>query len=222
MDELMRRLFEFVNHPIVSMTLFIAGIVGGASAAVTLRKEPASTRWRAVAGVSLTLVLLGIVAWLYPISPQRPSQLPPSQAQNQATGPSIETVLLFNEGQHLGQIREYGAALDVFRRVEALYPSFPLIHLNEGVMLKELGELPTAMRLMQDEDRLRPRDPNVEYNIACLLAITGHTDEAIQKLGSAGNDGFRRCDVLDNDSDWQGLRYRENFWRARHTICPAN
>ena len=129
---------------------------------------------------------------------------------------------LFDDGRRLAEENRFAAALELFRRVEALNPDFPLIYVNQAVMLKELGEREKALELARKQEGVRPRDPRVEYNVACLLALNGRHDESLRKLEMAIADGFAGCQTLETDADWDALRAHDGFQRVKRTVCQAN
>jgi hypothetical protein len=61
-------------------------------------------------------------------------------------------------------------------------------------------------------DEIRPGDPIVSYNIACALAQSGRTKEALERLSLAVDHGFdNRNDLLSRDTDLDPLRSDPRF-----------
>ena len=83
----------------------------------------------------------------------------------------------------------------------------PAIHMQalqlqqQMLMLAIAGQrdaaLQTAIRITQ----LTPRNPAAHYNVACLLAMTGKSNDAIQSLDQAVKLGFRNSKQIESDKD---------------------
>jgi adenylate cyclase len=56
-----------------------------------------------------------------------------------------------------------------------------------------------------------PEDVAVLYNVACVYALAGSSEEALDHLDKAIQNGFGHRDWLENDSDWDSLRGEPRF-----------
>ena len=56
-----------------------------------------------------------------------------------------------------------------------------------------------------------PEDPSVFYNVACLHALQGQTEEAIDCLEKAVQCGFAHKEWIEHDSDLESLRSHPRF-----------
>jgi hypothetical protein len=63
-----------------------------------------------------------------------------------------------------------------------------------------------AEALLQAAWELGPREPEILYDQACLRALQGDTDAAIQRLSQALDVGYRDWEHLERDPDLISLR----------------
>ncbi|MGH7702874.1 MAG: protein kinase domain-containing protein, partial [Gemmatimonadales bacterium] len=72
--------------------------------------------------------------------------------------------------------------------------------------LAQLGEQDRAVEWARRGLALDPDDSGVLYNVACVYALEGKTDEALACLDKAVQNGFGHREWLENDSDLDSLR----------------
>jgi len=91
-------------------------------------------------------------------------------------------------------------------------------HPNNIEALTELGHAYTRQGLIESGlaiDRrlalLAPDDPNVHYNLACSLALSGDPDAALRSLSDAIERGYDDPEFMSQDEDLAGLRGDERF-----------
>jgi tetratricopeptide (TPR) repeat protein len=65
---------------------------------------------------------------------------------------------------------------------------------------------------------LRPEDPNVRFNYACSLALTGQLDCACFELERSFDLGYRDIQWLQQDPDLAALRKHPGFRKIRARI----
>ena len=78
-------------------------------------------------------------------------------------------------------------------------------------ILTLLGRHPEALRRDRELVRHLPEDPTVHYNLACSLALVGHTGEAIDSLERAVELGYDDGAHLAEDEDLASLRHDPRF-----------
>lgn len=66
------------------------------------------------------------------------------------------------------------------------------------------------------------RDPNIAYNLACCLALTGKSEEAIAALRKAVSAGWRNYGQTASDSDLASLRSLEGYSQVLRLIKSAH
>lgn len=209
------------NHLVVGCILNVFSILGGISAVVQLSKEPRRTRALSFAAFALICGVLGVWTYKYETPLNHNSHVEDVTSATIGTSPSIEQVRIFDDGLRLSDEQNFGAALERFREVEALNANFPLIYLNEAVMLKQMGEFAAALRLIQRQELTRERDPIVEYDEAAVLAVKGDVNSSLKKLQLAVQDGFSNCHDLQEDADWELLRNLEAFKEIEQVVCAV-
>lgn len=62
---------------------------------------------------------------------------------------------------------------------------------------------------------LKPRDPDVRFNLACSLALSGEAERACTELEQALDLGFRDFRSLQRDPDLADLRKHPSYQRVR-------
>jgi TolB-like protein/Flp pilus assembly protein TadD/tRNA A-37 threonylcarbamoyl transferase component Bud32 len=80
-----------------------------------------------------------------------------------------------------------------------------------GNALVQLGERDRGREWINRARAIDPEDPGVLYNVACSFAQLGQTDDAINCLEQAIQNGFGHREWLENDSDLDSLRADPRF-----------
>jgi len=84
-----------------------------------------------------------------------------------------------------------------------------------AVSLGRLGERDKALEWGERALQLAPEDSGVRYNVACIFAIEGEIERAIDCLEEALRAGFANQDWVDNDPDLDSLRNEPRFKALR-------
>jgi TolB-like protein/Tfp pilus assembly protein PilF/tRNA A-37 threonylcarbamoyl transferase component Bud32 len=84
------------------------------------------------------------------------------------------------------------------------------LYLGAGA-LTQLGERQRALDWAGRALALDPEDSGVLYNVACVYALGGQPDEAIECLEKAIQNGFGHRAWLENDSDFDSIRGDPRF-----------
>lgn len=84
------------------------------------------------------------------------------------------------------------------------------LYLGAGA-LNWLGQRERALEWAKRALAMDPDDPAVLYNVACLHALQGSTDDAIACLERAIRNGFGHREWLENDSDMDSIRSDPRF-----------
>ncbi len=74
-----------------------------------------------------------------------------------------------------------------------------------------LGYYQDGLKMDERLVKLRPRDPNILYNFACSLALTGRRDDAILALVHAVNAGYNDYRHMQADKDLGAVRHDPRF-----------
>ena len=74
-----------------------------------------------------------------------------------------------------------------------------------------LGESERARDWNRRAMKMEPDDPSVLYNIACVFALEGLADEAIETLGKALDNGFGHWQWIEHDADFASIRENPGF-----------
>jgi tetratricopeptide (TPR) repeat protein len=77
--------------------------------------------------------------------------------------------------------------------------------------LMQLGERDRALEWARRGLELAPEDSSVLYNVACVYSLGGLTDQALECLDQAVQNGFGHRAWLENDSDLDSLRADPRF-----------
>ena len=84
------------------------------------------------------------------------------------------------------------------------------LYLSAGALI-QLGERDRALNWAQRAYAIDSADPAVLYNIACVYALGGMTEQAINYLDQAIQNGFGHREWFDNDNDLDSLREDPGF-----------
>jgi hypothetical protein len=90
--------------------------------------------------------------------------------------------------------------------------------ISEMWPIYQAGDYPAALEILREGEKRLPGNPGILYNLACMEALTGRTEEAFAHLEvSAGDDYFRKH--AQTDSDLDALRADPRFVQL---IGPAD
>jgi len=87
-----------------------------------------------------------------------------------------------------------------------------------GHVLTQLGRYEEGLAVDRVLALREPEDPNVLYNLACSLALTGRADEAFRTLDRAILHGYGDADHLAADDDLAALRADVRFAELLRTL----
>jgi TolB-like protein/Flp pilus assembly protein TadD len=108
----------------------------------------------------------------------------------------------------------YREALDVAERHLDLNPDDPRAATMRAVSLCRLDREAEGLAWADRALELDPLDPGVRYNAACLFAVAGRRDRALECVEEAVAGGFGNPDWLGHDPDLASLRGDPRFERA--------
>lgn len=83
---------------------------------------------------------------------------------------------------------------------------------NRGVVYVSQGKLNKAEKDYSMALDINPTEPSLNYNMACLYALTDRLDLSIDALDTALKNGFNNIERLRNDVDLKNLRESEEFY----------
>jgi len=75
-----------------------------------------------------------------------------------------------------------------------------------GSALMQLGDKRKAIEYVRHAVSIDDRDPTLVYSLACVLALGGEKEEAVEYLERAVEAGFADKDWIKQDSDFESLR----------------
>ncbi len=87
-----------------------------------------------------------------------------------------------------------------------------------GGALMQLGQREKALEWAARARSANETDSMVLYNVACVYALGNMTDEAVECLDKAIQNGFGHREWLDNDSDLESLRGDPRFQALRERL----
>jgi len=105
----------------------------------------------------------------------------------------------------------YARALQVSLEHLELNPDDPRAATMCAVSLCRLGRLEEGLAYAARAREIDPDDAGVTYNIACLYALEGQSDHALECLEQALHHGFGARDWIANDPDLASLRDDPRF-----------
>jgi len=105
----------------------------------------------------------------------------------------------------------YRRALPVIERHLELNPDDARAITMGAVCFSRLGDRTRGLEWAQQATAVDPEDASVCYNVACLLALEGERDRAIDNLRRAFLVGFARRDWIEKDPDLDSLRDDPRF-----------
>ena len=91
------------------------------------------------------------------------------------------------------------------------------LYLSASALL-ELGERDQALERVERAYAIDSSDPVVLYNITCIYALAGMTDQALDLLDEAIHNGYGHREWIDNDSDLDPIREDPRFQALRQKM----
>jgi TolB-like protein/Tfp pilus assembly protein PilF len=92
-----------------------------------------------------------------------------------------------------------------------LNPDDPRAATMRAVSHCRLGEREEGLRWAEQAIVIDPHDAGVKYNVACLYAVAGEPDRAMDCLEEAFQAGFGAIEWIQNDPDLESLRGHPRF-----------
>jgi serine/threonine protein kinase/tetratricopeptide (TPR) repeat protein len=84
------------------------------------------------------------------------------------------------------------------------------LNLGAGIW-SNLGQTEKALEWAKRSLEIDPEDPQLLYNVACVYAIEGMKDDALQCLERAIDKGYGHLEWMEHDSDLNSLRNDKRF-----------
>jgi TolB-like protein/Flp pilus assembly protein TadD len=112
----------------------------------------------------------------------------------------------------------YRRALPAIERHLELNPDDARAITMGAVAFSRLGDRRRGMEWAERAVAVDPEDASVSYNVACLFALEGEGDRALELLAGALRAGFANWDWIEHDPDLDSLRQDPRFQalRAEH------
>ena len=83
-------------------------------------------------------------------------------------------------------------------------------YLSAGALMR-LGQRDQALERARRALAIDPEDAGVLYNVACVYALAGSSEEALDHLDKAIQNGVAHREWLENDSDLDSIRGEPRF-----------
>jgi adenylate cyclase len=113
-------------------------------------------------------------------------------------------------GRHQAASRAYARAVEVAKQQLSVNPGdVRALYLGAG-SLARIGRRKSALAWAARALELDGKDSAVLYNVGCLYAILGRTQEALRCLKSVVRSGWRK-EWIKHDPDWAALRGLREF-----------
>jgi len=105
----------------------------------------------------------------------------------------------------------YRRALPVIERHLELNPDDARAFTMGAVAFSRLGDRRRGLEWAERATAVDPDDAGIAYNVACLYALEGELDRAIERLAAAMRAGFAHRDWIEHDPDLDALREDPRF-----------
>ncbi|MBL9206580.1 MAG: hypothetical protein JNN01_15920 [Opitutaceae bacterium] len=101
-------------------------------------------------------------------------------------------------------------------------PRYPdVVELLGGLYTKQ-GRIAEGLKMDRRMVRLQPENPTAHYNLACSLALSRRTGEALRALKQAVTLGYTDFDWISQDPDLEGLQKHPEFQRILSQLQPKS
>jgi tetratricopeptide (TPR) repeat protein len=99
--------------------------------------------------------------------------------------PAIDLYRLMDQAMELQEQKQYGPALDIWKKAVAIDPTDARIHNDLATNLYFQGDVPQAIEHLRESLRLNPALVQSHYNLGAFLLQQGHPDQALPELQKA-------------------------------------
>lgn len=114
-------------------------------------------------------------------------------------------------GQTYAELKQPDEAERSLRRAIEINPKYAMGYYDLGVILTERESRKEAYKTFKRALKIDPDLIWAYYCIACLHAVAGEENPALEFLEKAFQKGFREFDHIEKDSDWDRLRKKPRF-----------
>jgi tetratricopeptide (TPR) repeat protein len=124
-------------------------------------------------------------------------------------------------GKHAEALEAYRLALGVCERHMEMNPDDPRAATMRAVCLARIGRREDGLHWARQALAIDPLDPGVRYNVACLYAVEGAADEALDCLEEVVRAGFQNPEWMERDPDLASLRGLPRFQTLMNGLARA-
>ncbi len=117
---------------------------------------------------------------------------------------------------------DYADALKEYRSAYARQPKDFRSLLQAGASARRANESELAEQLLGEAISKKPKSWIARYNMACLMAHEGKSDQAFQILQDAIANGMLYPNLLEKDEDWDALRKDQRYVQSLAKIKKAD
>jgi TolB-like protein/tetratricopeptide (TPR) repeat protein/predicted Ser/Thr protein kinase len=125
--------------------------------------------------------------------------------------PSLLQTVYNGLGRKAEAVAACRRALQIIEKHLELHPDDARARYFGATALFQLGQPDRALEWNGQALAADPEDPGVLYNVACTYALLGRSEEAVQCLEKAINNGFGHRRWIEHDSDLNSLRSHSRF-----------
>lgn len=136
---------------------------------------------------------------------------PPVKQHETKPPSSPEAVVFFKSGVQYASRGDYANALKEFKIAEKTAPNFEGLSMNLGATYLQLKDYVKAAEYLRRAIDQNPRNAAAHYNMACLQARLGQSDDAMASLNAAKSNGMTMTASARRDPDLASLRGRSDF-----------
>ncbi|MFC1859245.1 tetratricopeptide repeat protein [Thermodesulfobacteriota bacterium] len=114
---------------------------------------------------------------------------------------------------------DYSEGIKQFKQVLQIQPGIAKTHENLGMARYYTGDLNGALKSFKKVLEIDPDyGPQVNYNIACVLARQNKIDPSLEMLRRAVRGGYANRDQLESDPDLENIRSTPEFKAIMETM----
>ncbi len=121
------------------------------------------------------------------------------------------STLLLLRGQAYRVMERFADAVPALEEAAALDKDNLSTHLALGWCYKRLGRIDMAIESLQNAQQAEPEEAIVYYNLACYWSLAKDKQHALENLSRALAMDANYRDLIDSESDFDGLRGDPDF-----------
>ena len=124
----------------------------------------------------------------------------------------------YNEGNKFYKEGNFNEAIIRYKKALLHNEEFKEAFINLSTTLMKKDRFQEAFETLETSQKKFPKDPLIDYNLACYYSLTKNLGPGLSSLQNAVKKGYKQFRRMENDPDLQNLRQSEIYraWKRNN------